>query len=281
MNFIDKEHEEFYQSKISEYQNADCYHKALIYTLGICETTRDHFREIFGKNKELNFDSLQSAWQTSTSEKVTRMAFSLWNSSSMYESEKDATEGNISNEYNPSRIFCCSYAPYFYEALKIRYPEYTKALNNEHFKGYEILEKITDNNESIVGLYIRAQDIQMAKIQEQQLLKYCDDNAIKNKIIYVDIGYSGHDTNRPALNKMLDYIEKNKLEKVIFTNPERVYRNIAYWMEFEEQCERSEVDIFSLDNSLEEKEKREETIKQDIYNAYKEFETEEMEYDNE
>ncbi len=275
LNYIDREHEEFYQRKIREYENADCYHKALIYTLGICETTREHFNEIFGKNKELNFDSLQSPWQTSTSEKVVRMAFSLWNSSSMYESEKDATEGNISNEYNPSNIFCCSYAPYFYEAIKLRYPEYTKALNNESFKAYEILEEKEDNDKPFVCLYIRAQDKEMANIQKEQLLKYCDENLIENRTIYIDIGYSGHDINRPALNKMLEHIEKHKVYKVIFTNPEKIYRNLAYWLEFKEQCKKLGIDIYSLDNSLEEQEKTEKEIKQYIDNTYKEIESDE------
>ena len=37
-----------------------------------------------------------------------------------------------SSEYNPSNIFCCSYAPYFYEGIKLRFPEYTRTLQNEN-----------------------------------------------------------------------------------------------------------------------------------------------------
>ena len=32
--------------------------------------------------------------------------------------------------YNPSEIFSCTYAPYFYEGIKIRYPEYTRETTN-------------------------------------------------------------------------------------------------------------------------------------------------------
>ena len=58
------------------------------------------------------------------------MAFSLWNDFS-YESKEDFQKENVSKNYNVSEIFCCGYAPYFYEAIKLRYPEYTKEKNFE------------------------------------------------------------------------------------------------------------------------------------------------------
>ena len=54
------------------------------------------------------------------------MALNLWNHSIMYDSEEDLENGHISKEYAPSEIFCCSYAPYFWDAIKIRYPDYTR-----------------------------------------------------------------------------------------------------------------------------------------------------------
>ena len=109
----------------------DVYYKAIVYTLGICETTRDNFSKIFNlRTGEINIDSINGAYQTSTSEKVTRMAFSLWNRCN-YDSEKDIENEKVSDKYNVSEIFCCSYAPYFYEGIKIRYPEYTREKNFE------------------------------------------------------------------------------------------------------------------------------------------------------
>ena len=58
------------------------------------------------------------------------MAFSVWNRCN-YDSEKDIDNGLISSKYNASEIFACSYAPYFYEGIKIRYPEFTKEKNFE------------------------------------------------------------------------------------------------------------------------------------------------------
>jgi len=136
MKFIDNKHKEFWNKKYKEMQalgKTDVYYKSIVYTLGICETTRDNFDNIFNlKTGEINVDSLQEAYQIGSSEKVTRMAFSLWNRCN-YDSYEDVENGNISSSYNPSEIFCCSYAPYFYEGIKIRYPEYTKEkyLENE------------------------------------------------------------------------------------------------------------------------------------------------------
>lgn len=128
MKFIDDEHKQFYESKLEElksYGKTDVYYKSIVYTLSICETTRDHFTDIFNiKKGEININSIQSAYQTTTSAKVTRAAFSLWNRCN-YDGEQDLENDKVSPYYNISDIFCCSYAPYFYEAICIRYPEYT------------------------------------------------------------------------------------------------------------------------------------------------------------
>ena len=127
MKFIDDDHREFYMyiyRILQKYGKTDVYYKSLAYTLSMCETTRFHFKDIFNiKKGEININSLQAAYQTGTSEKVTRMAFSLWNRCN-YDSEEDLENGKVSKSYNVSELFASSYAPYFYEAIKIRYPEY-------------------------------------------------------------------------------------------------------------------------------------------------------------
>ena len=131
MYFINEEHELFFINKLKElhqYKKTDVYYTSLIYTLGICETTRKHFDTIINMKKgEINIDALTLPWQTGTSEKVTRMAFSLWKGC-MYDSEEDIDNRKMSSGYSPSEIFACSYAPYFYEGVKLRYPEYTKGI---------------------------------------------------------------------------------------------------------------------------------------------------------
>ena len=138
MKFIDSKYREFFNDKYKELQRlgkTDVYYKSIVYILGICETTRDNFDKIFDlKNGEININSINGAYQTSTSEKVTRMSFSLWNRCN-YDSEEDIEDERVSLKYNPSEIFNCSYAPYFYEGIKIRYPEYTKEQNINYDRG--------------------------------------------------------------------------------------------------------------------------------------------------
>lgn len=135
MKFIDNKHKEFWNRKYKEMElmgKTDVYYKSIVYVLGICETTRDNFNKIFDlKRGEINIDSIQAPYQTGSSAKVTRMAFSLWNRCN-YDSREDIENEKTSTKYNPSEIFCCSYAPYFYEGIKIRYPEYTREQNKNY-----------------------------------------------------------------------------------------------------------------------------------------------------
>lgn len=148
LKFIDKDHKEFYEQKLKEIGKSDVYRKALIYTLAICPTTREHFDNIFDlKNGEININSLQAPYQTGSSEKVTRMAFSLWNRCN-YDSEEDIENHKPSIYYNPSEIFSCGYAPYFYQAIRLRYPEYTRYNNTIA----DVIELVRDKYSDEVGL---------------------------------------------------------------------------------------------------------------------------------
>ena len=42
MVFANEEHEKFYYEKLEQARYQDCYHKALIYILGISDDTRNH-----------------------------------------------------------------------------------------------------------------------------------------------------------------------------------------------------------------------------------------------
>lgn len=128
MIFADDIHKQFFKRKYQELKNLgkeDIYYKSIIYALSICDTTREHFEDIFDlKNGEINIDSLNAPYQTGTSLKVTRLAFNLWNDC-CYDNEEDSIQNKVSKKYSPSELFCCTYAPYFYQAIMIRYSEYS------------------------------------------------------------------------------------------------------------------------------------------------------------
>lgn len=125
--FKDEKHKDFYQTYMKKCRRQDVYHKALIYCLGISEDTRVNIDRIYDlRTGYVKTECLQEGWQTSGSVRIVRMAFNLYcnGTPSVYDYESE--EGKLQEYagYTPEELFCCGYARYFWEALKIRYPEY-------------------------------------------------------------------------------------------------------------------------------------------------------------
>ena len=105
----------------------DTYHQALIYCLGISDDTRKHIDRIYDfESGCVKPECLQEGWQTSGSEKIVRIAFNLYTDGIPTTDEYNDTEAQITETrlYSVSDIFCTGYARYFWEAIKIRYPDY-------------------------------------------------------------------------------------------------------------------------------------------------------------
>ena len=125
--FISEAHEKFYYEKLKEVRYQDVYHKALCYCLGINDDTRRNANNIYDfKTGCVKTECLHEGWQTSGSVKVVRMAFNLYcNATPSVDDYTDAEEQiNECRQYTVEELFCCAYAPYFWQAIQIRYPEY-------------------------------------------------------------------------------------------------------------------------------------------------------------
>ena len=121
--FYSEQHRNFYRLHVDG--GADPYYRALVYLLGMTEETRANFSRCFdGEARMIRPAALGEGLQTGGTARIVRMAFNLWNGW-CYESEEDAQEGRMSEAFTPDNLFCCEFAPYFYEAVKLRYPEYT------------------------------------------------------------------------------------------------------------------------------------------------------------
>ena len=154
MKFIDNEHKLFYEQKLKEIEKADAYSKATIYALAMCPVTRENFNDIFDlKNREINIKSINAAYQTDTSKKVTRLAFNLWNDCN-YDSEEDIENNKVSTNYNISEIFNCSYGPYFYEAIKLRYPEYVIADDTVANTIDNVIKRIRNKYSQVINIIL-------------------------------------------------------------------------------------------------------------------------------
>ena len=125
MKFKNKQHEDFYVKNIQKTNSErDPYRKALFYTLGLAEQTRTNINDIYDfAESEIDFACLSKPWQTSTSLRVTRLSFNLYNNFNGIVSDEviDNPKG-----YTPEDIFCNELMPYFFEAIKLRYPEYVR-----------------------------------------------------------------------------------------------------------------------------------------------------------
>lgn len=125
--FISEAHEKFYYEKIKEVRYQDVYHKALVYCLGICNDTRRNVKKIYDfKTGCVKTECLHEGWQTSGSIKVVRMAFNLYCNGTPSVSDYEDAEEQVDEckQYTVEELFCCAYAPYFWQAIQIRYPEY-------------------------------------------------------------------------------------------------------------------------------------------------------------
>ena len=125
--FISEAHEKFYYEKLKEVRYQDVYHRALCYCLGINDDTRKNANRIYDfKTGCVKTECLQEGWQTSGSVKVVRIAFNLYcNATPSVDDYTDAEEQiNECRQYTVEELFCCAYAPFFWQAIQIRYPEY-------------------------------------------------------------------------------------------------------------------------------------------------------------
>lgn len=117
--FRDEEHERFYVQMLDAEKCSDGYHRALFYTLGISRETRSHIRDLYDfSNGGIKPEGLSAPWQTGGTIRVCRLAFNLWNG---------WTEAGDERYSTPHELFDCSYAPYFFEAIRLRYPDYCQS----------------------------------------------------------------------------------------------------------------------------------------------------------
>lgn len=118
MKFKDKFHEDAYFAILDLMTNRDVYHMTFAYLISLDTVCRHHFTDLYDFDECcLKTDPLDHAWQTGTSRKTTALAYNLYTDSTLW------CEDNPSC-CSVSDIMCSVYAPYYFEAIKIRYPRY-------------------------------------------------------------------------------------------------------------------------------------------------------------
>lgn len=94
------------------------YHSAFFYLIGLCDTTRLHYADLYDfAANEIRLDGFYAGWQTGSTTRLTLLAFNLFNG---------WAEGGQEIKSTPYYLFDCDLAPYFFEAIKLRYPEFCR-----------------------------------------------------------------------------------------------------------------------------------------------------------
>lgn len=127
LKFRDRTHEKDYRKFLERMKSRDCYHQAAAYLLALDEVLVDHADDVFDFDQDGAHveTALQHGWQTGTSFKTTRLLLNLWNGW-CNDFVEDTGEDYASATYAVNEIFTCSYAPYYWEAIKLRFPEYCR-----------------------------------------------------------------------------------------------------------------------------------------------------------
>lgn len=138
--FSGKSHEDLFYSLFKKMKQHDCYHGAVAYLLSLDTVLKDHINSVFDfKEDIIKPECIAEPWQTGTSRKTTRLLFNLWNgkyqdSKRRYYYDNEDTEEFDEDEeqqrirqssvyYTPEQIFSCLYAPYYIQAIQLRFPE--------------------------------------------------------------------------------------------------------------------------------------------------------------
>lgn len=127
ITFRNTEHRDFYLKYLRKCGYQDEYHKALVYCLGIDRDTRSHVDSIYDFHSGcVKTECLREGWMTSGNRRIVCMAFNLYcnGTPSVFDYKKKDDQIRECQSYTVEDLFCCSYARYFWEAIRLRYPEY-------------------------------------------------------------------------------------------------------------------------------------------------------------
>ena len=118
IKFASREHKQFFFEMLERCKIKDSYHQAFFYCAGISDTTRLNINRMFSFEEDcIKPEALHDGWQTGGSIRLSRLAFNLWNGYTEEQYERFST---------PYEMFDCSYAPYFLDAIRLKYPEYCR-----------------------------------------------------------------------------------------------------------------------------------------------------------
>ena len=102
---------------------------ALCYCLGISDDTEETLTVSMTLRQKVRQTqrAYEAGRQAEVKKKIVRMAFNLYCNGTPSVDEDTTTDERLyeCRQYSVEELFCCEYALYFWQAVQIRYPEYT------------------------------------------------------------------------------------------------------------------------------------------------------------
>ncbi len=127
--FASADHEKRYYETLENVPDPDATVKSLCYCLCLSPNTRDRLENFFDFHAmQPKPECLKNDALSEDDEKAIKMAFNLFSGDtpSINNYGDSINQVKECKSYTVKDLFCSSYAPYFWQAIQIRYPEYTK-----------------------------------------------------------------------------------------------------------------------------------------------------------
>ena len=120
IQFYDDDHKARYEDLMQRMATAewDVNRAAFAYLVTLDTVCRDHIHDLYDfEDGCIHSDALAAAWQTVTSMKTTRLAFNLFTDNTAWTDDPERLA--------PVELFSCEYAPYYWQAIRIRFQQYS------------------------------------------------------------------------------------------------------------------------------------------------------------
>lgn len=119
MKFRNQEHKGRFYFLLRQMTCQDDYHKSAAYLLTLDNVLYKHVSEIYDFDERIiNSEKIGEGWQTDTSVKTFRLMTNLWNNRSV----DNGGTSLSSSRYAIAEILDSEYAPFYWEAIKLRFP---------------------------------------------------------------------------------------------------------------------------------------------------------------
>lgn len=105
--------------------------------------------------------------------------------------------------------------------------------------------------ERIFAMYLRVSTYQQTVGSQLHALKeYCLRNGIEKYEMFIDEGISGAIENRPALNRLMEMVEKNEVQMILTFSFSRIARSTSHLLKTLQKCKDHNTRLNSITEAL-------------------------------